>query len=88
MFERSELQALKKRINEPRRFIQVVMGPRQVGNTTLVNQLFNQLAIPGLFESADGVAASSNVWLEQIWDTGRLKMRMQSAGGRRQAQTV
>ena len=36
MFERSELQTLKKRINEPRRFMQVVMGPRQVGKTTLV----------------------------------------------------
>jgi len=79
MFERSELQTLKKRINEPRRFMQVVMGPRQVGKTTLVDQLFKQMAIPGLFESADGVAAGNSVWLEQIWDTARLKMRMQPA---------
>ena len=45
MFERFELQLLKKRIKEPRKFIQVVMGPRQVGKTTLVSQLFNQLAL-------------------------------------------
>jgi hypothetical protein len=79
MFERSELQILKKRIKEPRKFVQVVMGPRQVGKTTLVSQLFNQLDIPGLFESADGIAAGSSFWLEQIWDTARLKMKTQSA---------
>lgn len=55
MIERSELQVLKKRIEEPRRFIQVVMGPRQVGKTTMVNQLFSQLSLPCTFESADSV---------------------------------
>jgi predicted AAA+ superfamily ATPase len=75
MFERSDLQLLKKRIGEPRRFIQVVMGPRQVGKTTLVSQLFEQLPIPGLFESADAVGAGNSIWLEQIWDIARLKMK-------------
>jgi uncharacterized protein len=78
MFERSELQILKNRIIEPRRYIQVVMGPRQVGKTTLVSQLFDQMIIPGLFESADGVAAGNSLWLEQIWDTARFKMKTQS----------
>ncbi len=31
MFERIELQQLTKVIQEPRKFIQVVVGPRQVG---------------------------------------------------------
>jgi predicted AAA+ superfamily ATPase len=75
MFERSDLQLLKKRIEEPRRFIQVVMGPRQVGKTTLVSQLFEQLPIPGLFESADAVGAGNSIWLEQIWDIARFKMK-------------
>jgi predicted AAA+ superfamily ATPase len=75
MFERSDLQLLKKRIEEPRRFIQVVMGPRQVGKTTLVSQLFEQLPIPGLFESTDAVGAGNSIWLEQIWEIARLKMK-------------
>lgn len=79
MFERSELQILKKRINEPRRFIQVVLGPRQVGKTTMVNQLFHQLSIPGLFESADAVYDGNSIWLQQIWETARLKMASQNA---------
>jgi len=78
MFERSELQILRKRIKEPRQFIQVVMGPRQVGKTTLVSQLFKQLTIPGLFESADAIAASNTSWLQQIWETARLKMKTQA----------
>ncbi len=79
MFERSELLILKNRIQEPRRFIQVVMGPRQVGKTTLVSQLFHQMKIPGLFESADAISAVSSPWLEQIWETARIKMKSQSA---------
>ncbi|MGE0089573.1 MAG: AAA family ATPase [Bacteroidales bacterium] len=78
MFERSEIQILRTRILEPRKFIQVVMGPRQVGKTTLVNQLFNHLSIPGTFESADAISAGSTIWLEQIWETARLKMKTQS----------
>ena len=30
---------LLKRLNEPRRFLQVLAGPRQVGKTTLVRQV-------------------------------------------------
>lgn len=78
MFERSELQVLKKRTEEPRRFIQVVIGPRQVGKTTMVNQLFGQLQIPSTFESADAVPATSATWLEQVWDAVRVRIKSQS----------
>jgi predicted AAA+ superfamily ATPase len=38
MFQRDELEIIKKRMLEPRKFIQVVAGPRQVGKTTLLKQ--------------------------------------------------
>ena len=38
MYKRAEYQTIKDRINEPRKFIQVVMGPRQVGKSTVVKQ--------------------------------------------------
>jgi hypothetical protein len=79
MFERSELQILKKRVNEPRKFIQVLMGPRQVGKTTLVSQLLKQIHIPVLFESADAIPAGDSTWLQQIWESARLKMKTQNA---------
>ena len=42
MFERIHLQTIKKRINESRKFIQVILGPRQVGKTTMMTQLLSQ----------------------------------------------
>jgi hypothetical protein len=75
MYERTELQVLKTRVLEPRRFIQVIMGPRQVGKTTLARQLIDQLDVSCAFHSADAVAAVNGSWLEQVWEAARLKIR-------------
>jgi predicted AAA+ superfamily ATPase len=82
MYERALLPVLKKRSIEPRRFIQVVIGPRQVGKTTLVNQLGDWLIkhrreMPVFIESADAVQASGTNWLEQVWESARVAMRLQ-----------
>lgn len=74
MFERIHLQSLTKRMQEPRRFLQVIMGPRQVGKTTLVNQLSEKLETDYIFVSADSVAASNTIWLEQQWEAARINM--------------
>jgi len=41
--EREALAPLVARLKEPRRFLQVVAGPRQVGKTTLVRQALERL---------------------------------------------
>ena len=74
MFERSEFKSLMKRMNEPRKFIQVLMGPRQVGKTTLISQLLENKGTPFHSSSADAIASSNTSWLEQQWETARLKM--------------
>lgn len=74
MYERSELEVLRKRITEPRKFIQVISGPRQAGKTTLATQLFNQLSVPATYESADAVPAGDGAWLDQVWDKARIRM--------------
>lgn len=79
MFERIHLQQIINRINEPRRFIQVLFGPRQVGKTTLILQLLAKCKIPSHFASADAIPASNTVWLEQQWETARLKMDQDNA---------
>jgi predicted AAA+ superfamily ATPase len=79
MFERPYLQPLIKRISEPRRFIQVLIGPRQIGKTTLVNQMLQKGEMPSYFVSADSVAASNTVWLEQQWEIARLRMDQEEA---------
>ena len=79
MYERSYLKQVKSRIEEPRKFIQVILGPRQVGKTTMVNQLLSQLSISYVSESADAIAATNSAWLMQAWETARLKMKASGA---------
>jgi AAA ATPase len=65
MFERPSLQSIKERIAETRRFIQVIVGPRQVGKTTLVTQLLPQLSIGShLINSAVAERYSLYYWRE------------------------
>lgn len=79
MYERSYLKQVKSRLEEPRKFIQVILGPRQVGKTTMVSQLLSQLSISYLFESADAISATNSAWLMQAWETARLKMKASGA---------
>ncbi len=64
-------------MQEPGRFLQVIMGLRQVGKTTLVTQFAALLKMDYYFISADSVAASSVTWLEQQWETDRIKLAQQ-----------
>lgn len=79
MFERPYLKLVKVRIEEPRKFIQVILGPRQVGKTTMITQLIEQLSIPNLFESADAISATNSAWITQIWESARLRMKVSGA---------
>jgi predicted AAA+ superfamily ATPase len=43
-YNRPILSKLVQRLAEPRRFLQVMAGPRQVGKTTLARQLMDSFA--------------------------------------------
>lgn len=79
MFERTYLQGLINRVSEPRRFIQVLMGPRQVGKTTLITQLTEKMDIPHLFASADAVPAADNTWLSRQWESAHILMQQKES---------
>jgi predicted AAA+ superfamily ATPase len=79
MIERSYLQTVMSRINEERKFIQVVVGPRQVGKTTMVGQLLSKIHIPYLSESADAIIVSNTTWLSQVWESARVRMKLQGS---------
>ena len=53
MYKRAEYQVITDRMNEPRKFIQVVMGARQIGKSTVVKQVLQDLDMPYQFFSAD-----------------------------------
>ncbi len=75
MYKRFHYQEIIKRLNQPKLFIQVITGPRQVGKTTLVQQVIEEIAIPTIYISADAVANTDLTWLDQQWQNARLKLK-------------
>jgi uncharacterized protein len=71
-FQRPQAAVLAARLSEPRRFINVVAGPRQVGKTTLVQQVVEASGLPQHFASADEPASRGTAWIAQQWDAARL----------------
>ncbi len=74
-FQRKMFRELLARMHEPRRFIQVLSGPRQVGKTTLLRQLTKELAFPVHYVSADEPTLQDRAWLGQQWDIARIPTR-------------
>lgn len=74
MYKRTEYNVISSRIREPRKFIQVLMGPRQVGKSTVVKQVLHDLDRPYLFYSADNVPVSNQTWLSECWAAARAMM--------------
>jgi predicted AAA+ superfamily ATPase len=78
-------QILQRRLAEPRRFIQAVTGPRQVGKSTLVQQVVSRSGLAAHIASADQPTLRSPIWIEQQWEIAR---REASQAGKRGALLV
>lgn len=74
-YQRSVATVLASRLAEPRRFIQVLSGPRQVGKTTLVQQVTERLDddVAVRFASADQPTLRGSGWVEEQWGAARLE---------------
>lgn len=75
MFNRPHLKDILTRLNESRRFIQVILGPRQVGKTMLIQQAMDVIGIPFHYCLADEPTIRDRIWIEQQWETARLKTK-------------
>lgn len=73
MHERPIVATLRRRLNEPRRFIQIVLGPRQAGKTTCVQQALEGIGHVVLWGTADAPGLQSPQWLTELWLTARAK---------------
>jgi predicted AAA+ superfamily ATPase len=72
VYERGQGGTLAARLREPRRFLQVIAGPRQVGKTTLVGQVLDRLDVPSVFVSADEPTLGDTSWLAAQWERARI----------------
>ena len=81
MFARRQKAVLVGRLRQKRRFLQVVTGARQVGKTTLVNQVLDELERPSHFVSADEPSLKGAGWIEQQWEVARLRAKEAGSSG-------
>lgn len=70
-FQRPHGAELARRLREPRRFIQVVAGPRQVGKTTMVQQVTAGMDVPVRYASADEPTLRDAAWIGAQWEAAR-----------------
>ena len=80
MYKRSIYNIIIKRLQDARRFIQVLAGPRQTGKTTLIRQVAEALDFQCHYASADEPTLKGSHWIEQQWEAARLKLRSPEAG--------
>ena len=76
-YKRPQYQIVKSRLEEPRMFIQVLAGPRQVGKSTLIGQVLSDIDIPYNSYSADDEIGVTQAWITDVWEAvrGQIKLR-------------
>lgn len=62
---------LKKRINENLNFIQILIGPRQVGKTTAIKSILESWQGSKIFETADTPSVADGTWIDLHWQRAR-----------------
>ena len=73
-FRRDITKIHHERLEGERQFIQVVTGPRQVGKTTAIQQVLQDIGITFHYAAADLPAPPSVEWITQQWDMARIKL--------------
>ncbi len=76
MYKRQQFDELVSRLRESRDKIQVISGPRQVGKSTMVKQVLQEITIPYMMVSADAVPKENTAWIGEMWETARARMQI------------
>ena len=80
-YRRPLLKTVLGRLKEPRKFIQALVGPRQVGKTTLIRQALETSGAATHYAAADSPSPRDAAWLEAQWDIARLRARERGRSG-------
>ncbi len=74
MLIKNNYDLLQSRLQENRNFIQCIVGPRQVGKTTMVVKVLRELNIDYSYNIAQ--ENNSFSWISSIWESARLQIRL------------
>lgn len=80
-FRRPMLNTVLSRLREPRKFIQAMIGPRQVGKTTLIRQALEASGAAFHYATADAPTPRDASWIETQWDIARLRAKEKGRSG-------
>jgi predicted AAA+ superfamily ATPase len=72
VYERPMNSVLQARLLEPRRTVQFLQGPRQVGKTTSVRQVLAALPLPSAYADADAPENQTRAWIREQWEAARV----------------
>jgi hypothetical protein len=84
-YRRAQFTEVLERMNEPRGYLQVLAGPRQVGKSTLMEQVLTACTLPHYSYTADGVDENDADWIRRVWESARTQMEI---GGQEEAVLV
>ena len=73
MYTRNMTGIVNRRLAEKRHFIQVILGPRQVGKTTAIEQVIKNIKVPSHYAAADLPAPPDTGWIARQWEIIRIK---------------
>ncbi len=71
MFKRTITNTIIARLSEKRKFIQIILGPRQVGKSTAIRQATKELSYPNVYALADLPIPPSHEFIAQNWNEAR-----------------
>lgn len=71
MFKRAIVNTIVARLSGKRKFIQIIIGPRQVGKSTAVRQAVKGLSYPVIYALADLPVPPDHNFIAQNWDAAR-----------------
>ena len=66
-YERPLQSVLLKELSRPTPVIHVLIGPRQVGKTTMAHQIQGSIGIPTIYTTADSPVPLDAAWVESVW---------------------
>jgi hypothetical protein len=74
-FERPLVKTLVVSLKKKLPVLQVLIGPRQVGKTTIARQVIKKLPYPSVYASADSPLPPGSEWIETQWRLAELQVR-------------
>jgi predicted AAA+ superfamily ATPase len=77
-YERALLSTIRMELSRPTPVIHVLIGPRQVGKTTIARQVQESIGIPTDYATADSPVPMDSAWIETQW---RLAVAEAAAAG-------